>query len=531
MQAALIAVFVWVAFIDAHMWQTHIFRPIFVGPVVGLIMGDLQTGLVVGATVELMFLAVIFVGTAIPPNPTISTAIATAFAVLSGGDPSLAIAAALPIALIGQIVETVQNTVVNVFFMHRCDAAAAKSAPGGIIRNNTYYPMLMNAALYALPTFLAIYFGAGYVQGIIDAIPEKVISGLAVGGGLIGAVGFALLLKSIKSKALWPFFFIGFFFAAYMHVNMIGIGMLAVICVALFYLAASKADKETAPEIKPAGAVLSDEAKRDKRRLTKKDLWKIFHRQMGIRCANNFERQQNAGFTEAMIPVIEKVYTEPSEKKAAYERHMELFLTQDMVAALPVGVAAAMEERYAIDRDIEPESINAVKTAMMGPLAGLGDSLINGTARPVLAGIACSLALAGHFIGPVLFVAAMAAISLGVRYLGVFKGYRQGIKLVSVMQSSGIIKKLSDLAAVAAYIICGGFISAIVYVNIPIEYVANDTVIKIQETLDGLLPGLIPLLFTALMYWLMKKKNVSPVILMFLMMAIGIAGVYLGVLA
>lgn len=232
----LVSFWVWIAFVDSHTAQTHIFRPIFTGPVVGWIMGDLHTGLIVGATIELMFLAVIFVGTAIPPNPTISTAIAAAFAIVSGSDPTLAIATALPIALIGQIVETLQNAVVNVFFMHRCDGAVEKNNPRGIVLNNAVYPMLMNIVLYALPTFLAIYYGAGYVQAIIDAIPPKLIQGLAAGGGLIGGVGFALLLKSIKSKHLWPFFFVGFFFAAYMKVNMIGIGMLAGICVALYYL-------------------------------------------------------------------------------------------------------------------------------------------------------------------------------------------------------------------------------------------------------------------------------------------------------
>jgi len=234
-QALLVALWVWIAFIDSHMAQTHIFRPIFTGPVVGLIMGDLQTGLIVGASVELMFLAVIFVGTAIPPNPTISTAIATAFAVLSGGDPQLAIATALPIALIGQIVETVQNTVINVYFMHRCDTAVEKGSSRMLIRNNTVYPMLMNFVLYSIPTFLAIYLGADYVQMIIDAIPDKLIAGFAAGGGLIGGVGFALLLKNIKSKKFWPFFFIGFVFASYMDVNMIGIGIIAVICVAIYY--------------------------------------------------------------------------------------------------------------------------------------------------------------------------------------------------------------------------------------------------------------------------------------------------------
>lgn len=235
MQALLVALFVTIAFIDSHTTQIHIFRPIVVGPVVGLIMGDVQTGFAVGITVELMFLAVIFVGTAVPPNPTISTAIATGIAILGGGGTDLAVATALPVSFIGQMAETFQNSVINVFFMHRVEKAAERLDTKGIVANNLIFPMLMNALLYGVPTFLAIYFGAGYVQSIINAIPEKVITGLSVGGSMIGAVGFALLLNSIKVKKFWPFFLLGFFVAAYLKVNMIGVALLAVICVAMYY--------------------------------------------------------------------------------------------------------------------------------------------------------------------------------------------------------------------------------------------------------------------------------------------------------
>lgn len=235
MQALLVAVFVTIAFIDSHTTQIHIFRPVVVGPVVGLIMGDVQTGFSVGIMVELMFLAVIFVGTAVPPNPTISTAIATGIAILAGGGTDIAVATALPVSFIGQIAETVQNSVINVFFMHRAERAAERLDTKGIIANNLIFPMMMNALLYGVPTFLAIYLGANYVQGIIDAIPEQIISGLAVGGNMIGAVGFALLLNSIKAKRFWPFCMLGFFMASYLGINMVGIALLAVICVAMYY--------------------------------------------------------------------------------------------------------------------------------------------------------------------------------------------------------------------------------------------------------------------------------------------------------
>ena len=205
LQALLVAVAVTIAFIDAHTTQTHIFRPIFIGPVVGAIMGDFQTGLQVGVTVELMFLAVIFVGTAVPPNP------------------------------IGQIAETVQNSVINVWFMHRAENSIEKLNTRGLVMNNIVYTMAMNALLYGVPTFLAVYYGADFVAAIIKAIPDKIITGLSVGGNMVGAVGFALLLSSIKNRTMWPFLFLGFFFAAYLKINMVGIALLAVVFAALYF--------------------------------------------------------------------------------------------------------------------------------------------------------------------------------------------------------------------------------------------------------------------------------------------------------
>ena len=276
---------------------------------------------------------------------------------------------------------------------------------------------------------------------------------------------------------------------------------------------------------------MSTENNGNENKLTNRDLWKVFLHQLTIRGTNNYERQQNAGFTEAMMPVIEKYYEDPEEKKEAYARHMEYFLTNDITSAIPVGVAAAMEERYATEGDIDPDSINAVKTALMGPLAGLGDSLLNGTARPILAGIAISLITAGlGWVRALFFLVGLSSRVLGVRYLGVFQGYKQGVKFVEKIQSSGLISRISELAAIAAYVIVGGFIPALVVISIPIVYQSGDTVLSIQETLDGLMPGILGMLYTGLMYLLISKKKISAVKLILVTMIVGIVGTYCGIL-
>ena len=265
-------------------------------------------------------------------------------------------------------------------------------------------------------------------------------------------------------------------------------------------------------------------------KLTKKDLWKIFRGQLFIRSALNFERMQNIGFTHAMGPIIDKYYDTPEEKQEAIDRHMQMFLTQPMVSAIPVGVAAAMEERYVTKGDIDPASIDATKTALMGPLAALGDSLLNGTCRPIVAGIACSLALSGSILGPIIFLVLMTVMTLGVRYLGVFKGYEQGANLVVNMQKSGIISQITELASVAAYVVIGGFVVTNVSFKLNLVYTIQDATIDIQQTLDSLLPALLPVCLTLLCSWLLSKKKVPAVLLMLGIMLFAILLTYLGLM-
>lgn len=267
------------------------------------------------------------------------------------------------------------------------------------------------------------------------------------------------------------------------------------------------------------------------KKLNKKDLKKVFWNQMTIRCANNYERQQNAGFTQAMMPVIEKLYDEQDVKKEAYARHMEYFLTNDITSAIPIGISAAMEEMNVNEDDFDPSSISAVKMALMGPLAGLGDSLLNGTVRPILASLAISFVGAGlGWFGPLFFVVGMSIVSLGVRYLGVFQGYKQGVKLVESIAKTGIIDKITDIASIAAYMIVGGFIPLLVEIKCPITIGEGESVLIIQEVLDSLAPGILGLAYTGLMYYLIQKKKISAIPLIFITMIVGILGVYMGFL-
>lgn len=270
------------------------------------------------------------------------------------------------------------------------------------------------------------------------------------------------------------------------------------------------------------------------KKLTKKDIWKLYLYSQAFVSGFNYEKEEAPGFVFTMMPVVEKVYDNDEDKKEAYRRHTEMFLTEARLSHLVLGITAAMEEQNAIDENFDANSINAVKTALMGPLAGIGDSLYHGTLRPLIAGFAVSLIVASNYtsaLGSVLFLLVMAGVGQLLRYFGIFKGYERGVSLVATMQTSGIIQKLTKYAGIAACVVIGGWVTKLVWLSIPWSYKAGETVVSLQSTLDGMMPNLLPLLVTLICYTLLDKKKMSPVVLMVVLMVVGVILYALGILA
>ena len=234
-QALLCAVLVWIAENDSGQLLSFISRPIVLGPIAGLICGDVQTGLMVGVAVETMFLATVHVGTSFPPDASFSTVIATAFAVAAGSEVGVAVAAALPLSVIGQLAFYLNMSVFNQWGAVMYEKACAKDNEKMMTFWHVGWSLLISFALYGIPTFLAVYVSGDIVQLIIDKIPAQLISGINAGAGMLAAVGLAMLLKAVNGKGLWPYLLIGYFIAAYVGVNMIGVAIFAAAVVAVMF--------------------------------------------------------------------------------------------------------------------------------------------------------------------------------------------------------------------------------------------------------------------------------------------------------
>lgn len=210
-----------------------VIRPIVVSPVIGALLGDLHTGVLVGATLELVFMGAIQIGAAVPPDVLVGAGLGTAFAIQSGQGADIALALALPIAILAQSLKVVVF-IIRSWFMD----LAMKLAEAGDIRRMyalNLGGLLLQCFMYFSVGFVALLFGSPAVEAFVANIPEAVLNGLSVAGGLLPAVGFALLLLPMMEKRNVIYFVFGFILIAYLNlpvmaVTIIGVVLAFVVC-------------------------------------------------------------------------------------------------------------------------------------------------------------------------------------------------------------------------------------------------------------------------------------------------------------
>lgn len=230
--ALLVSLVTIIATIDYNGPLFMIHRPLVVGAMTGFVLGDLTQGVIIGAALELMWLGVTGIGGYTPPDTISGAALGTAFAILAGGGVEEGIAIAVPISLITQQLDVFAKTL-DIFFVHKADADAKK---GDISKVNLYHfgSLFIIVLFKVLPVFLAILIGAEYVEYGFNLIPDIIMSGLSVAGGVLPAVGFAMLLNMMMKKNSWVFLMIGFLGAAFLQLDTVGIALLGIIVVFFF---------------------------------------------------------------------------------------------------------------------------------------------------------------------------------------------------------------------------------------------------------------------------------------------------------
>jgi PTS system fructose-specific IID component len=272
----------------------------------------------------------------------------------------------------------------------------------------------------------------------------------------------------------------------------------------------------------------------NEKRLTKNDIFSMFIRSNFLLGSFNFERVQAMGYCYVMIPAIKRLYGPGAQRNAALKRHLEWFNTHPWISAPIFGVTAAMEEEMANKKDFDEKAISGMKIGLMGPLAGVGDPIFWGTLRPVLAALGASLALGGNIAGPLLFFILINAIRLSTKYYGLKYGYLKGTEILKDLVGNRI-QKLTEGASILGLFVMGALVSKWTTINIPVvvSRIKDDSgkvVVKtVQDVLDSILPGLLPLALTLLVAW-MLRKGTNPLLIIFGIFLIGIGGYWIGFL-
>ena len=217
----------------------------------------------------------------------------------------------------------------------------------------------------------------------------------------------------------------------------------------------------------------------EKKLLTKSDINKVFWRSFTVNASFNYERQMSQGAQYALSPILQKLYPDKKELGEALQRHAEFFNTTPMLCPFIFGITAAMEEENATQEDFDPNTINSVKAGLMGPLAGIGDSVFWGTLRPLAGGIACSLALTGNLFAPFLFLLLFNIPNVLVRYFGCHWGYNSGMKALNRFEELGLTEKIFTAAAIIGLLVIGGMSASMVSINPVVAIGSGDNAIKL----------------------------------------------------
>lgn len=266
------------------------------------------------------------------------------------------------------------------------------------------------------------------------------------------------------------------------------------------------------------------------KKISQKTLTKSFHHWYygNLTCFTQ-EHMQTFGYLASMLPIIEELYDKKEDQARSMKTYTAFFNTEPQLGALVVGITAGLEEARANgSEEVTDETINGLRAGLMGPVAGIGDSLIVGTLIPVILGIAIGLSTGGSPIGAIFYTVVWNLLAYFGMKFAYFKGYELGDRAVEFLvgvQGQAIRKAVG---------IVGGMVVGAVaatWVSVKTSFTLGDPeepYLILQDKLDSVYPGLLTACFILFCWWLIAKKNLSPIKVMLLLVVIAFVGVLLG---
>ena len=270
----------------------------------------------------------------------------------------------------------------------------------------------------------------------------------------------------------------------------------------------------------------------ENRVLTVKDLNRsYFMFEVFAQACCSYERLQAPGFFSGMKNVIPKLYKDQDDVAEACQRHMEFYNSEfALVGPVILGLTIALEEEKATGADIDGLAISAIKTSLMGPLAGIGDTLRQGTLIPIIGSIAISIGQEGNLLGPIFYFVATLALNFGISY-GLFrKAYDKGRDFVGEFFGSGKMEKIMTMVTAMGSITIGALAATTVKLSSPLAISLGENKLELQAgILDKIATNILPFGMVMLTFYLLNKKvSINKVLL--IMIAIGIIGGLVGII-
>ena len=263
--------------------------------------------------------------------------------------------------------------------------------------------------------------------------------------------------------------------------------------------------------------------------LTKKDYLKTSLRAYFLQNGFNYGNYQGLGYANILYPALKKIYKDDEQGfQDALSSNVEFFNSNPHFLPFITSMQLVM-----LDNGSKPEDARSIKLALMGPLAGIGDSLAQFCLAPLLATIGSSLAQDGLIAGPLLFFLGMNIILLAIKLFTGMYGYKLGTSIIDTLSEK--MAQISSIASMIGVTVISGLAVSFVKIKVGIQYVTTidgaEKIVSIQEMLDKIAPSLLPALFTIFVFYLIKKKKWTTYKLIGLTLVLGILGSVLGILA
>jgi mannose/fructose/N-acetylgalactosamine-specific phosphotransferase system component IID len=267
------------------------------------------------------------------------------------------------------------------------------------------------------------------------------------------------------------------------------------------------------------------------KKLSKKALSKSFHNwYYGHLTCFSQEHMQTFGYLCAMLPLVEELYDNEDDKAKAMSTYTAFFNTEPQLGSIVVGITAGLEEARANGADdVDDETINGLRAGLMGPVAGIGDSLVVGTVIPILLGIALGMSTGGSPLGAIFYIIVWNLFAyFGMKFL-YYKGYELGGKAVEFLvgpQGEAIRESVTTLGGIVIGAVAATWVS--VTTSFTLYNDAGEAYLVLQDKLNEVLPGSLTAAFVLICWYLMAKKKMSPIKVMLLLVVVAFLGVLVG---